>query len=73
MPNLLKSFRKTLEDTGVVGNAFTFLLFVFMWCLGATCGLLLLIIGMNRDEIVKREESELEKMIAKMNEEGPNN
>ena len=73
MSNLFKRYDRNLENTGVSRGCVSFLLFVFMWCLGATCGLLLLIIGMRRDEIVKKEESELEKMIARMNEEGPNN
>lgn len=73
MSNLFKRYDRNLEDTGVAGGCISFLLFLFMWSLGACCGVLLVIMGMSVRDLVSEEDSELDKMIARMNEEGPNN
>jgi len=73
MSNLFKRYDRNLEDTGVSRGCISFLLFCFMWSLGVCCGVLLVVLGMSVRDLVSKEESELEKMIARMNEEGPNN
>lgn len=73
MSNLFKRYDRNLEDTGVPRGCVSFLLFCFMWSLGGCCGVLLVIMGMSVRDLVRKEDSELEKMIARMNEEGPNN
>lgn len=73
MSNLFKRYDRNLENTGLARGCFSFLLFSFMWTLGACCGVLSVIIGMDVLSLEREEESELEKMIARMNEEGPNN
>ena len=73
MSNLFKRYDRNLEDTGVACGCFSFLLFLFMWGLGVCCGVLLVIMGMSVRDLVREEDDELDKMIARMNEEGPNN
>ena len=73
MSNLFKRYDRNLDNTGVARGCGSFLLFLFMWSLGACCGVLLVIMGMSVRDLVRKEDSELEKMIARMNEEGPNN
>ena len=73
MSNLLNRYRTILCNTGFSPNIFLFLFFVIVWVLGATCGVLSVVIGMDLLGLEGEEESELDEMIARMNEEGPNN
>ena len=44
-----------------------------MWTLGAMFGVLLLVIGVNPRDIMSNRDKEIEKILARMNEQGPNN
>lgn len=77
MSNLFKSFRETLDSTGFAACLITFFSFCICWSLGYVSGVILVILGLRgkiEEEMLRRmEEEEIEEMVARMNEEGPNN
>jgi len=73
MANLFKDYRESAANNRVPVNLFTFLFFSFMWSLGAVCGVLLCILGVGVKDELETEQEEIDRMIARMNEEGPNN
>ena len=77
MSDLYSSYRKNLEESGFRGNPFLFLFFLFMWSLGYVVGILGVILGMQLSarlgDLGKISDEEMEELVARMNEEGPNN
>ena len=77
MSNLLKRYVATIESMGIPSNPIYFLYFVFVWSMGYVVGVLSVVLGMQLSaRLVDLEEitaKEMEKMVARMNEEGPNN
>ena len=77
MSRLFTSFRETLDSTGFAPCLISFLFFVIVWTLGYTFGVLMIILGL-KDKlrecfIEDNSDKEIEEMVARMNEEGPNN
>ena len=73
MSRLYSSFRRTVENTGVSACLISFLCFVIMWVLGYVSGVILVMLGL-RDKLLESVmDEEVAEMVARMNEEGPNN
>lgn len=66
-----------LYGKGVLGSLFSFLVFLICYSAGYVFGIVAIMLGLRSElnSIVNGEEEEgdIDKMIAKMNEEGPNN
>lgn len=66
-----------LYGKGVLGSLFSFLVFLICYSAGYVFGIVAIMLGLRSElnSIVNGEEEEVDigKMIAKMNEEGPNN
>jgi hypothetical protein len=73
MPNLFKEYGKNAIGNGVSRNLFSFLFFLIMWSLGACCGVVLVVLGVRIKSDLDREQEEIDKMVARLNEQGPNN
>ena len=73
MSRLYSSFRRTIENTGVSACLISFLCFVIMWVLGYVTGVILILLGLKDQLISSVVGGEIEEMVARMNEEGPNN
>jgi len=62
---------------GVLGSLFSFLVFLVCYSAGYVFGIVAIMLGLRSElnSIVngREEEGDIDKMIAKMNEEGPNN
>jgi len=62
---------------GVLGSLFSFLVFLVCYSAGYVFGIVAIMLGLRSElnSIVngREEEVDIDKMIAKMNEEGPNN
>ena len=77
MSNLFKSFRETLDSTSFSASLISFFCFCFVWVFGYTFGVLMILLGL-RDKLIEcfmedDRDKEIEEMVARMNEEGPNN
>ena len=77
MSRLFTSFRETIDSTGLTACLISFLCFVIVWVLGYTFGVLMIILGLG-DRLREcfmddNSDRDIEEMIARMNEEGPNN
>lgn len=77
MSNLFKSFRETLVNTGFTACLITFFSFCICWVLGYVFGVLMIVLGLRnqlREHFTDGNvDKEIEEMVARMNEEGPNN
>lgn len=74
MSTIFKSFRNALSNVGWVANPFNFIFYCIMWVSGAVIGVLLMIIGLKPSDLLRdNDDDEYERMIARLNEEGPNN
>ena len=66
-----------LYGKGVLGSLFSFLVFLICYSAGYVFGIVAIMLGLRSElnSIVngREEEGDIDKMIAKMNEEGPNN
>jgi len=66
-----------LYGKGVLGSLFSFLVFLVCYSAGYVFGIVAIMLGLRSElnSIVngREEEGDIDKMIAKMNEEGPNN
>jgi len=73
MSTIFESFRKALDNTGFPSNPFLFLLFLVTWVMGASIGTIIMVLGVDPREFIRNKDVEMEEMIARMNEQGPNN
>lgn len=68
----LRELRKA-DRKGVGFDFFAFIFFWIMWSLGYVFGLSLVLLGVRLSDYIQREEDIDDEMIARMNDEGPNN
>jgi uncharacterized membrane protein len=73
MSNLFREYRESAVNNSVPVNLITFLFFSFMWSMGVMCGVILCILGVRIGVRIDKDREEMERMIARMNKEGPNN
>ena len=65
--------RRKADRKGVGFNFFAFLFFWIMWSLGYVFGLSLVLLGVRLGDYAQIRDDIDDDMIARMNEEGPNN
>jgi len=77
MSNLFKKYRITLENTGVPSHPISFLFFVIVWSMGYCVGVVLVLLGIEYESMLSDDreisDEDIAEMIARMNEQGPNN
>ncbi len=64
---------RNADRKGVAGYVFSFIFFWIMWSLGYVFGLSLVLLGVRLGDYFQIRNNIDDKMIARMNEEGPNN
>lgn len=64
---------RNADRKGVAAYVFSFIFFWIMWSLGYVFGLSLVLLGVRLGDYFQIRNNIDDKMIARMNEEGPNN